>query len=161
MSDTLAEIFHHNLWANLKLLDACSGLSEAQLAASEHGTYGSIGATLVHIVSAEEHYVGLLKGARLEDRVRVKDPFPGFEKLREHARRSGEALISIAKGFTETYRIVSKLHPSDPDNLRAVVPLLQAMNHATEHRAHVMTILTQQGVEPPQLDAWAWNRERF
>jgi uncharacterized damage-inducible protein DinB len=37
--------------------------------------------------------------------------------------------------------------------------MLQAINHATEHRTHIATILTQQGVEPPVLDGWHYNEE--
>jgi uncharacterized damage-inducible protein DinB len=37
--------------------------------------------------------------------------------------------------------------------------LTQAINHATEHRAQVTTILTQQGVEPPDLSGWAYVEE--
>lgn len=27
-------------------------------------------------------------------------------------------------------------------------------NHATEHRAHAATVLTQLGIEPPPVDGW-------
>ncbi|MCB0009269.1 MAG: hypothetical protein KDE04_22550 [Anaerolineales bacterium] len=39
------------------------------------------------------------------------------------------------------------------------MPLLQAINHATEHRAHVMTALTQLGLTPPDLSAWRYDSE--
>ncbi len=35
--------------------------------------------------------------------------------------------------------------------------LTQAINHATEHRAQIMTILTQLGIEPPDLSGWAFS----
>jgi uncharacterized damage-inducible protein DinB len=34
--------------------------------------------------------------------------------------------------------------------------LLQAVNHGTEHRSQVATILTQLGVEPPNMDGWTY-----
>jgi len=34
--------------------------------------------------------------------------------------------------------------------------LLQAVNHGTEHRSQVSTILTQLGVEPPEMDGWTY-----
>lgn len=37
--------------------------------------------------------------------------------------------------------------------------LVQAINHATEHRAQIMTTLTQAGVEPPSLDGWTYGEE--
>lgn len=36
----------------------------------------------------------------------------------------------------------------------------QSINHATEHRAQIMTILTQLGVEPPELSGWAYFDEQ-
>ena len=34
--------------------------------------------------------------------------------------------------------------------------LLQAVNHGTEHRSQVATIMTQLGVEPPEMDGWTY-----
>jgi len=34
--------------------------------------------------------------------------------------------------------------------------LLQAINHATEHRSQVASILTQLGIEPPNMDGWTY-----
>ena len=49
----LTTLFHHNTWANLKLLDFCEALSEEQLNTSAIGAYGSVRATLLHLVRAE------------------------------------------------------------------------------------------------------------
>ena len=38
----------------------------------------------------------------------------------------------------------------------SVVPLMQAINHGTEHRAHVITTLSQQGVPALSLDVWTY-----
>lgn len=34
--------------------------------------------------------------------------------------------------------------------------LVQAINHGTEHRSQIATILTQLGVEPPNMDGWTF-----
>jgi uncharacterized damage-inducible protein DinB len=57
MSTVSVEFFKHNLWANLRLLDACSTLGDEHLSASVPGTYGSVRDTLVHIFGAEGRYV--------------------------------------------------------------------------------------------------------
>src|SRR5712691_9536054 len=38
----LSDFFTYNLWANLRLLDACRQLSDAQLDATTKGTFGSV-----------------------------------------------------------------------------------------------------------------------
>jgi len=42
MTIGLPDFFKYNLWANLRLLDACAHLSDAQLDATTRGTFGSV-----------------------------------------------------------------------------------------------------------------------
>src|SRR5688572_15344369 len=84
----------------------------------------------------------------------VPCPVRSHERLR--SPRSGKDLIGIAEimRFTKVLRDVWR---GEPYKVPATVPLVQAINHATEHRAQVVTILTQQGVEPPDLSGWAYT----
>jgi hypothetical protein len=100
MDTTIVELFKHNRWANLRLLEACHVCSDEQLDASVVGTFGSMRQTLVHLLAAEERYVSLLGGPQPERPLRESEGFPG---------------------------------------------------------GHVMTILTQQGLEPPDLSGWAFG----
>jgi uncharacterized damage-inducible protein DinB len=43
-----------------------------------------------------------------------------------------------------------------PRDVPKTILLTQVINHATEHRAQVMAIMTQLGVEPPELDGWQY-----
>jgi uncharacterized damage-inducible protein DinB len=153
---TLVELFRHNQWANLRLLAACSGLSEEQLDASAAGTYGHIADTLVHILAAEERYVTQLTGNAPERPLRESAGFPGFGELEARAQASGDALIKIAERdpFAE---VLHGSYQEEPYSIRAVVPLVQAIHHATKHRTQVLTILSQQGIEPPDLSGWAFG----
>jgi uncharacterized damage-inducible protein DinB len=38
-----------------------------------------------------------------------------------------------------------------------MIVMLQAIDHAIDHRSQIATLLSQQGIEPPELDAWAYN----
>jgi uncharacterized damage-inducible protein DinB len=62
MSETLVELFKHNVWANQCLFDACEGLNDRQLDATIPGTFGSIRNTLIHIVGAQDRLVAALSG---------------------------------------------------------------------------------------------------
>ncbi len=42
MTTGLPDFFTYNLWANLRLLDTCAHLSDAQLDATTTGTFGSV-----------------------------------------------------------------------------------------------------------------------
>jgi uncharacterized damage-inducible protein DinB len=148
---TLAAIFEHNRWANSVLLEACRGLSADQLAASVVGTYGDLGSTLAHIASGEVYYAGLLTRWRPSTEWQQDDPFPGVDQLLEVVAETGARLLAAAGSMSG-----DQLIERDPgEMIPAWVILLQAVNHATEHRAHATTILTQLGIEPPLIDGWA------
>jgi len=137
------------------LLDACAVLDEAALDAGAPGAYGSVRDTLVHLCAAEERYVAALTGRAPEYPLREADAFPGFDTLRERAQASGTALIAIAEDVRDG-QPVRGTYRGEPFEMSAAVFLLQAVNHATEHRTNVTTILAAGRTEPPVLDGWAF-----
>lgn len=166
MDTILIELLRHNLWANLRLLDACEGLDDAQLDASAPGTYGRIRDTLLHLLACEEIYVNLLAGREPVYTLTAADGFPSFQELRQRARSSGEELISLAERtdpaqvFRGTWLTRPRFWKDRPYSIQATIPFVQAINHGTEHRAHVATVLSQNGIRPPALDAWGYGLEQ-
>jgi len=158
MPSALAEIFRHNLWANLGLLNVCDGVADSVLNATTPGTYGSARDTLLHLCASEERYVFRLTVEEPKQPLSEGSPFPGLAKLRKRAKASGESLITIATRFRP--RIIKGTYGGQRFAIPAAIFMIQAINHATEHRAHVMTILTQQGAQPPDLDAWHYSGVR-
>lgn len=147
---TIAALFDHNGWANERLLEACRDLTPEQLTLAVDGTYGSLDATLAHIASGEAFYVALLTGWRPSTAWQQDDPFPGIEPLLEVVRETGPRLREAAQSI-EPDRPIER----DPgEHIPASVILVQAINHATEHRAHAAVILTQLGIQPPAIDGW-------
>jgi len=149
VTTTIAETLRHNRWANERLLEACRELTEEQRAATVDGTYGELGYTLVHIVRAESWYLKLLTGWEPPVRWEIPGPWPGIDTLLERSRFTGDRLLEV----------VDRLDPDAPlsiddDQVPTSVVLVQVINHATEHRAQVATILTQLGIEPPPMDGW-------
>lgn len=154
----LPDFYKHNLWANLRLLDACEQLTDAQLDATMKGVYGSVRETLMHLVSSEEGYAsrfnftGRLPIAPLEE----SDPFPGFDQLRRRLHRSGKELIAMAKQAD----LDQVLHlDGGTYDAEVIIVMMQAINHGVDHRSQIATLLSQQGIESPCLDAWCYNDE--
>jgi uncharacterized damage-inducible protein DinB len=160
MSESLVELFRHNAWANQRLFDACEGLSDAQLDATIAGTFGSIRNTLVHIVGAQERYVAALAGTGPVSVIRERGPFPGLAELREGARTSGDALVELA-AHVQSGATVTTTWCGEGYTLPVWLLLVQAINHATEHRAQVAATLTHQGIAPPGMDGWTYHETRF
>jgi len=151
----LETMFRHNLWANLRLIDACAGLDEAQLAQTLPGTYGAIYDTLSHIVRAEQGYLYHLTQDSPAPRMTRENRYD-LATLRENARLFGEGLLAVAARNTPA-DVITESEEKGHWTLPAGVVLTQAINHATEHRAQIMTILTQMGIEPPDLSGWAFG----
>lgn len=152
--DVLVELLKHNTMMNGRLLDACESLTPEHLATSLEGTYGSIGATLVHIVQGQDSYAHRMfreeRPPRLEE-----DPFPGFAELRTRLAKTDRMLEEAASraGGADTV-VITGDDPEGTWDMASDLLLLQAINHATEHRSQIATILTQLGVEPPDMSGW-------
>ena len=159
---TLVQALRHNTWANMKLIEAIAtaGLTPDQLLSSVEGTYGGLGRTLVHIIGAEEGYLGRLTGEPRPDELDEDQPFPGFEVLLDRARQAGRELESFASDLTED-RVIhwNRRLDGQPAQMPASLFLVQTINHGNEHRSQVATILTQAGVQPPELDGWGYAIE--
>ncbi len=154
MNEPLAEMLRQNTWANLGLLDACAGLTPDQLDATVPGTRGTIRETLLHIVGGEARYCSILTGHLPEPTLNERSPWEGVEPLRAAARAAGEVLIAYAAGLDEDREIHVVTPPGREFHGFATVILVQTMNHGTEHRSQVKVVLSQLGIEPPELDGW-------
>ena len=154
MTTGLPDFFKYNLWANLRLLDACEHLSDAHLDATINGTFGSVRETLMHLFSSEEGYARTLTGTSPTPPLEEYSTFPGLDVLRQRAQRSAEALLKVA----EQSDLSQILHlDGETYDAPAFIVVIQAINHAIDHRSQISTLLSQQGIEPPELDAWAYN----
>ena len=152
----IEDLFRQNEWANLALLDACRGLSEEQFEAGAEGTYGSVRVTLLHFLSAESSYVRRLGGRYEGPSVRFDAPLD-LDLLAEVVRGAADGLIERAQSaLRKSYFIFESAQGEEID---AEVVLAQALNHSTEHRAHICTVLTTLGMEPPALDGWTWGEQ--
>ncbi len=156
MTSTLVQLFRHNLWANLRLFDACRFLSDEQLdAEAPEGVYGTIRSTLNHVVINEERYLSALRGEPLEDGDGSPEAIPSLDELRDRIQKSGEGLVQVAADLPEGH-MLQGVWNGQPYTMPAALPLIQAINHATEHRAQVAVMLTRFGVHPPVMDGWTF-----
>lgn len=156
-TSVLTTLFRHNAWANLKLLDFCAGLSDAQLDATAIGGFGSIRDTLQHIVGAEVGYVERANG-RLPVAVPSSDQFSGFDILKDAARWAGDELLQLAVSAREDTNVRQR-PPRHIFQYRLASLMVQAITHSTEHRTQIAAIITQLGMEPPDMSGWQYMDE--
>jgi uncharacterized damage-inducible protein DinB len=146
----LVKIFEHNNWANQKVIEACYALTDEQLDAEPQSvTKGTIRRTLVHMVSSQEGYLRTLT-LPVEERLHPRTV--PFAELKGSARMSGEGLLALASG--ERHPSGSRLTTRDGHYTEPWVVILQAVNHATEHREQIKSMLNALGMTPPDIDGW-------
>jgi uncharacterized damage-inducible protein DinB len=156
MSDSmLGDAFGHHVWATLRVIDACVALSPEQLEAAVPGTYGSILATVRHLVGGDAWYLETLTQNRVpgidEDQMDLPD-------LRVAMERNGTTWTQVLAEDPDPETLYVA-RGSDGFETRAPVSirLAQALHHGTDHRSQICTALTTLGLEPPPIDVWDYG----
>ena len=152
----LETLFRHHLWSNLQLLALCKTLSEDQLQTTIVGVYGTLGDTLQHLVKSERSYLA---------RVSTGQPFRApenegaltFDQMAASLRHTGEGFIEWAPKVEAAETVEVQWDNNGiqgPVQVPKAVILTQVINHATEHRAQIMAMLTKLGIQPPEMGGW-------
>jgi uncharacterized damage-inducible protein DinB len=149
----LEKLFEHNNWANLRIIEACSALSDEQLDVEPQSvTKGTIRRTLSHLVSSQRSYLRTLT-LPLEER--LDSITVDFVELQESINKSGEGLLALARGERKPFN--SQLQTRDGYYVKPWVLMVQIINHATEHREQICSMLSSLGITPPDLDGWSYG----
>ncbi|MFN8432510.1 MAG: DinB family protein [Anaerolineales bacterium] len=149
----LTKLIEHNNWANLQIILACSVLNDEQLdAKSQSTTKGSIRSTLLHLVASQRGYLSML--TQVEE-AQSQAPLT-FAELQETAEISGEGLLTAARDEANT-SVKTKIQAKDGFIIVPWVIFLQVINHATEHREQIKSMLSDLGISPPTIDGWSYG----
>ena len=160
MAVPVEAFFEQSAWANEGLINVCESLSPDQLDAAGRQAYGSIRETLVHLVMTEQVYIRRLGGEPLSDVIAEGDT-PGFDVLKRASRASGDLLAAMAASANEEWTVEGDTDYGMHFEGQAVVLLVQVLNHSTEHRTQIISMLSALGAGPAeldeQLDGWSWG----
>ncbi len=145
----------YNAWANRRLYEACAALSPADYRAQRPSFFGSIHATLNHILVGDRVWMGRLEsvpsGIERLDQI-LYDEFADLKAARESedARILGfvSGLSDDALAGTLRYRNMAGESQETP----LAWTLAHFFNHQTHHRGQVHGMLSGTPVAPPPLD---------
>lgn len=157
----LADAFGHHVWATLRVIDACAGLTPDQLSSAVPGTYGSILDTLRHTVGADRSYLELLSGGEVAP---IEEGSMGLPELRAAMEANGPVWQAVvARDLDPDEMLVRRRDDGSTSSAPVGIRLAQVIHHGTDHRSQVCTALTNLGVTPPEIDAWdyAWQQGRL
>ena len=156
MDTTLRAFFDHDRWATLRLFDHLAQLPPETLELDAPGTYGTIGATLEHIVDAAEAYLARLEGRPVADSRGPDEPAPSLEELRGRADAALGRITAIAMERDGAERVTGRYRSTGEDfDLPAWLFLVQAVHHGTDHRTHICTVLGARELPTPEIDVWS------
>jgi uncharacterized protein (TIGR02246 family) len=150
--------FAHHVWASKVLLDACLPLTDEQLATTVPGTYGSLLDTLRHLVGGDAGYLHLLTNGRVAE---IDEASMDVAALRAEMDLVDRAWTDLLA--TDPNLDADVMRTRD-DGSKSFAPmsirLAQVVHHGTDHRSQVATALTTLGIEPPEMDVWAYADSR-
>jgi uncharacterized damage-inducible protein DinB len=152
---TFASLAAYNKWANQRLYEACGRLDGDDYGAPRPSFFGSIHATLNHILVGDRVWLARLEGRpsgiTALDEILYAD-FAGLSAARaaedERVERIVAGIAEPALGQPFAYRNMAGETKSFP--LGHV--LMHFFNHQTHHRGQVHGLLSATAVPPPSLD---------
>ncbi len=159
MVDTLVRNFRmlarYNALANRRLYEACARLSDEERKKHRQAFFGSIHATLNHIMVGDRIWLGRFAGEEAPSTNLDATLYEDFEELWKARRQEDRRIEEFAAGIDEqwldgTIRYIN----NEGRTLEDPIDLLVAhfFNHQTHHRGQLHDMLSQTEVSPPVLD---------
>lgn len=150
--ETLVDYSH---WANRKLFDVLSQLTDEQFTQPVAGSYGSVRNTLVHFISAEWGWLDRCGGAPRGPALDASD-YTTVESVRERCQQVEGHVRELLAGLgdDDLERPIVWAIGGGPQHVTRVGELLQhAVIHSVHHRGQVSLLLRMLGVAPGNFDA--------
>jgi uncharacterized damage-inducible protein DinB len=151
----LTDAFEHHLWANRRVLDACAALSDEQLATPVAGTYGAVIDTLRHLVQADSFYLWVDRGS--EGELIPAQNSLSVSELREANDRHAAAYRELLARDLDPDEDIPEHGDGWDFVAKQGIRLAQIVHHGSDHRSQICTGLTALGIQPPDVDLWAYG----
>lgn len=156
MLDHFSRFAAYNAWANARLYDAATALTDFERKRDIKGYFTSLHGTLNHLLGADRIWLHRLTGAgepptRLD--AVLYDTFADLREAREaEDRRIAEFVSGLEAADLDTELDYENTRGEAKTLARQMV-LTHLFNHQTHHRGQATQMLRQLGVaEPPALD---------
>jgi uncharacterized damage-inducible protein DinB len=148
-------LYEYAVWANGRVLDAAARLSPADWGRPLGASFGSVHATMVHVLSSELLWLARWQGQSPSGRAVAPEDLPTAADLRARWAEAAAAMRAfLARLSTDDW--AREITYTTLDGRPASYPLwqmyVQVINHGTHHRAEAATMLTDLGAAPEGLD---------
>ncbi|MDH6266786.1 putative damage-inducible protein DinB [Rhizobium sp. SG_E_25_P2] len=156
MIDTFRMFAAYNRWANTTLYNAAAAMSEEERRASTGAFFGSLHATLNHILAADRIWQKRFTGAGDAPTQLDAILYDDFAALRQARAAEDERIIGWIDSLSET-DIAGRFTYTPVSSTETVTQKLSGalshvFNHQTHHRGQCHMMLTSQGKPSLALD---------
>ena len=146
----------YNAWANRLIYAAAADLSEEELHRDTGAFFGSVFATLSHLITADRIWLNRFTGQGPKPKALNERPYERFEDLRAARIEEDDRLIRFTRSLTPdaTEQPFSYSPVSSPEIVTQKLwpALTHIFNHQTHHRGQVHAGLTSMGKPSLGLD---------
>jgi uncharacterized damage-inducible protein DinB len=155
LAQTYRAFAFNNAWANHRLLTTCMKLSQQDFEAERTGFFPSLQLTLNHIYIIDLFYTDALEGGWLGPKAFANDvPHATAVELRQAQAAVDKRLIAVCNALTpdalnSAVRVNRDTRVQTERRDRLLMHLFQ---HQIHHRGQAHAMLSETGIEPPQLD---------
>lgn len=146
----------NNLWANARLHRAAAELGEAEYTKRRGAAFfGTLHGVLSHILVVQWFYIDAVLAER-QGRLlrRVDEPFEALSALTDAQRSADLRLVQLCDNL-QAEHLLQEVYLERPDAIREATihtVLLHLFQHQVHHRGQAHALLSDAGLEPPQLD---------
>jgi uncharacterized damage-inducible protein DinB len=154
MQEILLEGFRHHAWANKQLLAACRSLPQEQLRlpGTAAGTDRGILAILNHLIQSDRGYAS--RGGERPDWAENEEDTADLDELERRADENTEVWETLLSQLLEATKLI--MLDQGAYEAEQSVLVVQALHHGNAHREQICAVLTGLGIEPPDIQAWAY-----
>ncbi len=161
--DHFPTLARFNGWANERLYGAVATLSDEVYRRDSKAYFGSVHATLNHILVVDRSWTGWIEGRDRRSRSLDQILYNSFSALRDARREEDGHLVALVESLTAAdFDRRIRFRPTggqEEGEAKAWQILATVFNHQTHHRGQVHALLTQAGVTPPPLDLICYLEE--
>ena len=154
-SDYFATLAGYNAWANQLLYQACERLSEDEYLRDRRSAFGSLHATLNHLLVADRIWLARIAGRNPPLLAAKQILYADLIGLKVARQAEDEHLRNLVAGLSPANLdrpLVYRNARGDRCETRLCLALGDMFNHQAHYRGEVSAMLAQTEILPPPLD---------
>lgn len=145
------QFYEYHFSENRRLWDCCLALTGEAFARPAGYSRGSVKDQVLHMMSAENYWFSGLRGLEMPDDL-VPADFPDRPSIRARWDVIEAGMRSYLAGLTDAALAARPFPGTEDEILVCWQVLLHTANHATDHRAQLLRLLNDLGVETGAQD---------